>query len=88
MRRWSCDTVCQPTKDRQTAVEELCRQARRSLGGGGHHSNNTRQLCRTIEAAGCLLFMSNRVVRAQAGMLCRLREVGLTAEPPRSRRRS
>ena len=44
------DTVCQPTKDRQSAAEELARAADVVLVIGGANSNNTRRLadtCRT-----------------------------------------
>ncbi len=38
------DTVCQPTKDRQIALEELLSQVQAMVVVGGHHSNNTRRL--------------------------------------------
>lgn len=41
------DTVCQPTKDRQNAAEDLARQASVVVVVGGRHSNNTRQLVAT-----------------------------------------
>jgi 4-hydroxy-3-methylbut-2-enyl diphosphate reductase len=41
------DTVCQPTKQRQSAAEELARKSDMVLVVGGANSNNTRELCRT-----------------------------------------
>jgi len=41
------DTVCQPTKQRQTAAIELARQSEVVLVIGGAHSNNTRELVTT-----------------------------------------
>ena len=38
------DTVCQPTKDRQAALEELCRDNEVVVVVGGMNSNNTHQL--------------------------------------------
>jgi len=45
------DTVCQPTKQRQSAAEELARQCDVVVVIGGAHSNNTRELVAT-----CLRF--------------------------------
>jgi 4-hydroxy-3-methylbut-2-enyl diphosphate reductase len=47
--RW-IDTVCQPTKDRQTAAEELAGRCDVVLVVGGRHSNNTRRLVDTCRA--------------------------------------
>ena len=41
------DTVCQPTKQRQTAAEDLARQCDVVVVIGGTHSNNTRELVAT-----------------------------------------
>jgi 4-hydroxy-3-methylbut-2-enyl diphosphate reductase len=41
------DTVCKPTKDRQSAAIELARQAEVVIVVGGRSSNNTRELVRT-----------------------------------------
>ena len=41
------DTVCQPTKQRQTAAIELARQCDVVIVIGGAHSNNTRELVAT-----------------------------------------
>lgn len=42
-----CDTVCQPTKQRQTAAVELALQADVVIVIGGAQSNNTRELVAT-----------------------------------------
>ena len=42
-----CDTVCQPTKQRQTAAVELAQQCDVVVVIGGAHSNNTRELVQT-----------------------------------------
>ena len=41
------DTVCKPTKDRQTAAVEMARQADVVIVVGGRSSNNTRELVKT-----------------------------------------
>jgi 4-hydroxy-3-methylbut-2-enyl diphosphate reductase len=41
------DTVCKPTKDRQTAAVEMAREADMVVVVGGRSSNNTRELVRT-----------------------------------------
>jgi 4-hydroxy-3-methylbut-2-enyl diphosphate reductase len=47
--RW-IDTVCQPTKDRQTAAEDLAGACDVVLVIGGAHSNNTRRLVETCRS--------------------------------------
>ncbi len=54
------DTVCQPTKQRQTAAEELARQCDVVVVVGGVNSNNTRELvatcsrwCRRVHHVQC-----------------------------------
>lgn len=46
------DTVCQPTKDRQAAMEALCATNELVIVVGGSNSNNTRQLAETARQAG------------------------------------
>ena len=41
------DTVCKPTKDRQTSAVEMARQADVVVVVGGRYSNNTRELVKT-----------------------------------------
>ena len=47
------DTVCQPTKDRQKALDDLCQASELVLAIGGRNSNNTAQLARTARQHGC-----------------------------------
>ncbi|MGI8601422.1 MAG: 4-hydroxy-3-methylbut-2-enyl diphosphate reductase [Verrucomicrobiales bacterium] len=46
------DTVCQPTKDRQAALEELCRESEVVIVVGGRNSNNTAELVAGAEKLG------------------------------------
>ncbi len=43
------DTICQPTKQRQTAAVDLAKQSDVVIVIGGAHSNNTRELVHTCE---------------------------------------
>ena len=46
------NTVCEPTRERQSAVERLCRQVDVVVVVGGANSNNTRQLVALCERLG------------------------------------
>lgn len=46
------NTICQPTRDRQAAMERLLTQIDVLVVVGGHHSNNTRQLVARARDAG------------------------------------
>lgn len=46
------DTVCQPTKDRQQALDDLCRECEVVVVVGGRNSNNTRELVARAGALG------------------------------------
>ena len=46
------DTVCQPTKDRQSALRDLCQQVEVVIAVGGSNSNNTHQLVKTAQSYG------------------------------------
>jgi 4-hydroxy-3-methylbut-2-enyl diphosphate reductase len=46
------DTVCHPTKQRQAALEDLCRRHEVIVIIGGRNSNNTRQLVEKTTALG------------------------------------
>jgi 4-hydroxy-3-methylbut-2-en-1-yl diphosphate reductase len=73
------DTVCQPTKQRQTAAIELSRKCDVVVVIGGVHSNNTRELVNT-----CLRFC-RRVHHVQGAedlceeWFCQTDTVGVTA---------
>ncbi len=55
------DTVCHPTKQRQSALDELCRTNELIIVIGGRNSNNTRQL---VEKAGRLGRRAIQIERA------------------------
>ena len=54
------DTVCRPTKDRQSALRKLINEVDAIVVVGGHNSNNTRQLAETCRAAGKWVFHIER----------------------------
>jgi 4-hydroxy-3-methylbut-2-en-1-yl diphosphate reductase len=73
------DTVCQPTKQRQSAAIELAQQSEVVVVIGGEHSNNTRELVTT-----CGRFCSRvHHVRSAADLkpdwFVEVRTVGITA---------
>lgn len=47
-----CDTVCQPTKDRQRALHELCGEVDMIVVVGGRNSNNTLHLLAEARSLG------------------------------------
>lgn len=47
------DTVCRPTKQRQIALDDLCRDCEVIVVIGGSNSNNTRQLADKAIQLGC-----------------------------------
>jgi 4-hydroxy-3-methylbut-2-enyl diphosphate reductase len=73
------DTVCQPTKNRQNALRELIDQAEVIVVVGGHHSNNTRELVRSCQAAGRRVIHIERPEELVASQFNGLRTVGVTA---------
>ena len=73
------DTVCQPTKQRQTAAVEMARQSDVVIVVGGINSNNTREL-----AATCRLYCARVYQVGDADAICAdwlsdAQSVGLTA---------
>jgi len=73
------DTVCKPTKERQSAAEELARQCDVVIVVGGANSNNTRELA---ETCGKLCPQVHRIERAdelRAEWIASAQTVGLTA---------
>ncbi len=73
------DTVCQPTKDRQTALEKLCRENDVVIVVGGKHSNNTRQLVLTAQALGVRAHQVEQATDLQPAWFHQMDRVGLTA---------
>ena len=73
------DTVCQPTKDRQTALRKLLAEADVVIVVGGRGSNNTRQLVLAAEAAGRRAHQVERPDELDPAWLKDAEVVGLTA---------
>jgi 4-hydroxy-3-methylbut-2-en-1-yl diphosphate reductase len=73
------DTVCQPTKDRQAALESLCRVNEVIIVIGGKHSNNTRQLSLTVERLGATAYQIERASELQTLWFQGVQRVGVTA---------
>jgi len=73
------DTVCQPTKNRQSALRELIAHAEVIVVVGGRHSNNTRQLVRLCETRGRQAIHIERAEELDASDFERVTTVGVTA---------
>jgi 4-hydroxy-3-methylbut-2-enyl diphosphate reductase len=73
------DTVCQPTKDRQDALEDLCAKCDTIVVIGGRHSNNTRQLAESARARGVTVRQIETADDLQPEWFRQSREVGVTA---------
>ena len=73
------DTVCQPTKDRQSALEKLCQENEVVIVVGGKHSNNTRQLVLTAQALGARAHQVEQAEDLQPEWFHGASRVGLTA---------
>ncbi|MCB1234284.1 MAG: 4-hydroxy-3-methylbut-2-enyl diphosphate reductase [Verrucomicrobiae bacterium] len=73
------DTVCQPTKDRQNALDALCRDNDTIVVVGGRNSNNTAQLAETAAARGCRVFPVEGAADLRPEWFRDSRRVGITA---------
>lgn len=73
------DTVCQPTKDRQRALEELCAENEVVIVVGGANSNNTAQLARSAEKLGARAYHVTRAEEIDPRWLRGVERVGVTA---------
>lgn len=73
------DTVCQPTKDRQAAMDRLCRENDLVVVIGGRNSNNTRQLSETARQAGVPVRQVETAEDLQAVWFDGVSRVGVTA---------
>ncbi len=74
-----CDTVCQPTKDRQNALRELAGKVEVVIVVGGRHSNNTRQLVLSVQAVGKRAYQVERAEDLDPRWVAGVERVGLTA---------
>jgi 4-hydroxy-3-methylbut-2-en-1-yl diphosphate reductase len=73
------DTVCQPTKNRQTALRTLLDQVETVVVVGGRNSNNTLQLLKACQAAGKRSFHIERTAELRASWFDGVDRVGVTA---------
>ena len=73
------DTVCQPTKDRQRALDELCAKCDVIVVVGGRHSNNTRQLSTSARALGREVYQVETAEELQPEWFRGCRDAGVTA---------
>ena len=73
------DTVCQPTKNRQTALRALLDEVEAVIVVGGKNSNNTLQLLKACQDAGKRCFHIERVEELQVDWFDGLDSIGLTA---------
>lgn len=73
------DTVCHPTKQRQSAMEELCAQCDTVVVVGGRNSNNTRQLVETAVRLGSIAHQVERAEDLDASWFRKAQHVGVTA---------
>lgn len=73
------DTVCRPTKQRQSAIEDLCTKAKLIIVVGGANSNNTAQLARKCEQLGCISYHVQSPQDLRPEWFAATRRVGLTA---------
>jgi 4-hydroxy-3-methylbut-2-enyl diphosphate reductase len=73
------DTVCHPTKQRQSALEELCAECDTIVVIGGRNSNNTRQLVETAKRLGSIAHQVERAEELEAAWFRRAEHVGVTA---------
>lgn len=73
------DTICHPTKQRQTAMDDLLRECDHIVVIGGRNSNNTRQLAQKSSAHGLRTLQIERPEELDPGWFRDARNVGVTA---------
>ncbi|MDA7613820.1 4-hydroxy-3-methylbut-2-enyl diphosphate reductase [Verrucomicrobiales bacterium] len=73
------DTVCQPTKDRQSALRDLCQQVDVVIAVGGRHSNNTHQLVKTAQSYGVRAYRIGTAEELRDEWFHGVETVGVTA---------
>jgi len=74
-----CDTVCQPTKNRQAALRKLLTECDTLVVVGGRNSNNTLQLVAAAAVAGRDVYHVERAEELRAEWFREAQVVGLTA---------
>jgi 4-hydroxy-3-methylbut-2-en-1-yl diphosphate reductase len=73
------DTVCQPTKQRQQAADDLARRCDVIVVVGGANSNNTRELVNTCARYGSHVHHVQTDADLRAGWFLDAQSVGITA---------
>lgn len=73
------DTVCRPTKERQTALIDLCRKTELVIVVGGNHSNNTRKLAESCQTLGCISYQIESPNDIEPEWFRGIKKVGVTA---------
>lgn len=73
------DTICQPTRDRQDAVEYLLNRVEAMVVVGGENSNNTRQLAQRCRESGVASYHVQHAQELKPSWFHRIDTVGLTA---------
>jgi 4-hydroxy-3-methylbut-2-enyl diphosphate reductase len=73
------DTVCKPTKQRQSSLEELCARCDTIVVVGGRNSNNTRQLAETATRLGALAIQVEKAQELETTWFSSSEDIGVTA---------
>jgi 4-hydroxy-3-methylbut-2-enyl diphosphate reductase len=73
------DTVCKPTKQRQSSLEELCARCDTIVVVGGRNSNNTLQLAETATRLGALAIQVEKAQELEATWFSSSEDIGVTA---------
>jgi len=73
------DTVCQPTKNRQSALRKLIAECDTLVVVGGRNSNNTAQLVAATRTAGRAVFHIERAEELDPAWFRDAQSVGITA---------
>ena len=73
------DTICHPTKQRQTAMDDLLRDCDHIFVIGGRNSNNTRQLVQKATAHGLPAIQIEGPGELDPAWFGKARNVGVTA---------
>jgi 4-hydroxy-3-methylbut-2-enyl diphosphate reductase len=73
------DTICHPTKQRQSALVELCAECDTIVVVGGRNSNNTRQLVETARSLGSIAHQVERAEELDTSWFHKSQHVGVTA---------
>jgi 4-hydroxy-3-methylbut-2-enyl diphosphate reductase len=73
------DTVCHPTKQRQQAMEDLCRRNEVIVVVGGKNSNNSRQLLEKAQRAGCAAYLVETAAELSPAWFAGRERIGITA---------